>query len=674
MFINNDVFRQAGLVDAKGNVTPPKNWDELRADGKKLTIFRTPGDPKSGIVRLGFAPNAGNSWLYLYAWEAGGEFMNPERTRVTLDSPPNIRALHYMADCYDDIGGVGQAESFQQAQQSGAQDPFILGLLAMKTDVTEDMGAIADWKPDMDFQIIPSPMPQDQIDAGKPPVAWSGGFSLVIPKTARQREGAFKLIQFISSDRGRAIMELGSREKRESEGRLYLPGGIANRRQYEKSVADAITNNPRIPQTFKAAYKVVQNLMPLTRIRPVTPIGQLLWNQQLLAYDGGVRHQYANEAKQTGKDEMQIAMQVNQVEAQRQLDAILHPPLAPEVRWTRYIFAYCLLLIVPFVLIWIRYKRTRHEMGYRPGEVAAGLFFASPWIFGFALFVGGPVLFSIVFSFTRYDILSPAGYVGLANYKALFADPTFYKSLFNTVYMIIGIPLSMIVSLAIALMLNRAIRGIGFYRAMYYLPAIAPVVAVSLMWIWIFNPSYGLINGALAWLFSLPPSHWIEHGISHFTTQPFQFTLPLWLQDANWSKPSLILMKLWAAGGGMIIWLAGLQSIPSELYEAANIDGASKWRRFLHVTIPMLSPYILFNIIIGLIGTMQMFSEAYIMTPDGMPAQSTLVYAYYLFKCAFQYFRMGYASALAWILFILVMILTLIQLWLSKKWVHYEQA
>ena len=223
MFINNDVFRQAGLVDAKGNVTPPKNWDELRAYGKKLTLFRTPGDPNSGIVRLGFAPNAGNSWLYLYAWEAGGEFMNPEHTLVTLDSPPNIRALHFMADCYDDIGGVGQAESFQQAQQTGAQDPFILGLLAMKTDVTESMVGIADWKPDMDFQLIPSPMPQGQIDAGKPPVAWSGGFSLVIPKTARQREGAFKLIQFISSDRGRAIMELGSREQRESEGRLYLP-------------------------------------------------------------------------------------------------------------------------------------------------------------------------------------------------------------------------------------------------------------------------------------------------------------------------------------------------------------------------------------------------------------------------------------------------------------------
>ena len=228
-------------------------------------------------------------------------------------------------------------------------------------------------------------------------------------------------------------------------------------------VADSVLEQSvRMPQTFKDAYKVVQDLMPLTRIRPVTPIGQLLWNQHLLAYDAGVRHQYADEAKQTGKDEMQIALQANQGEAQRQLDGILHPPPAREVLWTRYIVGYCLLLIVPFVFMWIRYKRTRHEMGYRAGEVAAGLLFASPWFIGFALFVGGPVLFSIVFSFTRYDVLSPAGYVGTANYRELFSDPTFYKSLANTLYMIIGIPLSLVISLGIALLLNRAVRGDRF--------------------------------------------------------------------------------------------------------------------------------------------------------------------------------------------------------------------
>jgi multiple sugar transport system permease protein len=206
------------------------------------------------------------------------------------------------------------------------------------------------------------------------------------------------------------------------------------------------------------------------------------------------------------------------------------------------------------------------------------------------------------------------------------------------------------------------------------MPAIVPLVAASLMWIWILNPSYGLINGALAWLYDTWLFDRIERVISAFTTEPFHFTLPLWLQHESTSKPSIILMKLWAAGGGMIIWLAGLQSIPQELYEAARVDGANAWQRFRNVTVPMLSPYILFNLIIGLIATMQIFSEAYIMTPNGEPFGSTLFYAYYLFQQAFQFFRMGYASSLAWILFIVVLLLTLLQLWLSKKWVHYEQA
>ncbi|HWP41496.1 MAG TPA: sugar ABC transporter permease, partial [Tepidisphaeraceae bacterium] len=278
--------------------------------------------------------------------------------------------------------------------------------------------------------------------------------------------------------------------------------------------------------------------------------------------------------------------------------------------------------------------------------------FASPWMIGFAVLVGGPILFSILLSFTRYDVLTPARYVGLDNYRQLLHDSLLYKSLGNTAYMLIRIPLMMAVSLAIALLLNRAVRGIGFYRTAFYMPAIVPMVAASLLWVWLLNPTAGVINRMLGWFIDSPP---------------------LWLQDPAWSKPSLILMSLWTAGAGMIIWLAGLQSIPQQLYEAASIDGAGAWRRFVHVTLPMLSPYILFNTIVGVIGTMQIFGEAYIMTAGG-PVDSTLFYAYYLFKQAFGYFRMGYASALAWILFLVVLGLTLVQLWLGKKWVHYEQV
>jgi multiple sugar transport system permease protein len=231
----------------------------------------------------------------------------------------------------------------------------------------------------------------------------------------------------------------------------------------------------------------------------------------------------------------------------------------------------------------------------------------------------------------------------------------------------------MAISLAIALILNRAVRAIGFYRTAFYMPAIVPMVAASLLWVWLFNPTQGIFNGFLTWLFDTPTAQWIEAALSPASGERFHFVPPLWLSDPLWSKPSLIIMSCWTAGASMIIWLAGLQSINPHLYEAASIDGAGAWRRFRHVTLPMLSPYVLFNSIIGVIATMQIFGEAYIMTAGG-PADSTMFYAYYLFKQAFQYFRMGYASALAWILFLIVLALTVLQLWWSKRWVHYEQV
>lgn len=264
-------------------------------------------------------------------------------------------------------------------------------------------------------------------------------------------------------------------------------------------------------------------------------------------------------------------------------------------------------------------------------------------------------------------------YVGLNNYRAIFHDELFYQSLGNTLFMIIRIPLVMIVGLGMAMLLHRSIRGIGFYRTGLYMPAIVPLVASSLLWIWLFNPSQGALNNFLNWVFDTKPFVALAWLISRFTAEPVKLTAPLWLNDENWSKPGLILMNLWTAGGGMIIWLAGLQSIPQQLYEAAAIDGAGPWRRFRNITLPMLSPYILFNLIVGLIGTMQVFGEAFIMT-EGGPNNSTLFYAYHLFREAFQFFRMGIASALAWVLFVIVLGLTLVQMWVSRRWVHYDRS
>lgn len=673
LFINGDLLRQEGLVDSNGEPLPPRNWDELREYANRLTRYVRPGDKTSGIARLGFGPNYGNNRLYLYAWQAGGELLSSDRTRVLLDSPPVVRALRYMTDIYDDLGGFKHVDAFQSSFQSGELDPFLRGQVAMKIDGDWIFEGIGDWKRDMDLIVVPAPMPADQLEAGRKPITWAGGWSMVIPTTAHNKDGAWKLIQYLSSWEVQYLLERGKREQKESEGRIYLPRTKANRVHYERLVSELIDQNPDMPPRFRQAYVVLRQLLPDTLIRPVTPVGQLLWNQHIRAYDAAVNHVYAPQAAASGGDEIQLALSVMQEPVQRQLDASLSPPPAEEVRWGVYFWAYGVVLILPFVLMYIAYRRQRREYGYRGRNIGAAMLFISPWMIGFAALVGGPILFSVVFSFTRYDVLSPARYVGLENYRELFSDPIFYKSLVNTAFMIIRIPLTMVVSLSIAMLLNRAIRGIGFYRTAFYMPAIVPMVAASLLWIWLFNPSHGALNTIIGWMIQTPPAHGIEWLVSRFTETPFYFSRPLWLQDPNWSKPSLIVMSLWSAGGGMIVWLAGLQSIPPQLYEAASIDGANAWQRFRHVTVPMLSPYILFNLIIGLIGTMQIFGEAYIMTAGG-PADSTLFYAYYLFKSAFQFFRMGYASALAWILFVIVLSLTLIQLWLSKKWVHYEQS
>jgi multiple sugar transport system permease protein len=681
LYINNQILRQEGLVDEKGDPRPPRTWDELRDYSKRLTVYRTPGDPRSGIRRLGFAPNFGNSWLYLYAWQAGGHLLSDDGTRVTMDSPEVVRALRFMTEIYDDLGGVRQVDAFQQGLAgesvggsfrassfaAGDLDPFLRGAVVMKIDNDYSMRTIGDWRPNMDFQIVAAPMPADQLSLGKPPVTWSGGFSLVIPTTSRNKEGAFKLIQYITSRKGMQFLERGKRERRESEGKMYLPEGLANRKQFEEIAREAIHDNPRVPKTFKDAYRVLADLMPHTYHRPVTPVGQLLWNQHVRAYEAAVGHEFAAAAKAQNVDEVKLTLATLQQPVQRQLDEILRPPPPTKVTWWPYFLAYGAAIVAPLVAIRFAYRRRRRAEGFRSSEVRAAMLFLSPWLIGFAVLLGGPIVFSLVISFTRYDVLSDARYVGGGNFRELLADPLFGRSVLNTLYMLIRIPLMMVISLAIALILNRAVRAIGFYRTAFYMPAIVPMVAASLLWVWLFNPTQGVINGMLTWLFDTRLFAWLERV---FDTH---FIPPLWLSDPQWSKPSLIIMSAWTAGASMIIWLAGLQSINPALYEAASIDGAGAWRKFRHVTLPMLSPYVLFNSIVGVIGTMQIFGEAFVMTAGG-PAESTMFYAYYLFKQAFQYFRMGYASALAWILFLIVLGLTILQLAAGRRWVHYEQA
>jgi multiple sugar transport system permease protein len=351
---------------------------------------------------------------------------------------------------------------------------------------------------------------------------------------------------------------------------------------------------------------------------------------------------------------------------QVELDRVLAPRTGRKVNWYWLIGLYVGLVTAVSVGVYLHFAYRNKSRGYWRREWWAGLTCASPWILGFLVFTAGPILFSVLMSLSDYDVINPAHWLGVGNYREALSDPLFSKSLYNTVYMVIGVPLGLILGLAMAILLDSGVRGLSFYRTLYYLPAIVPAVASSVLWMWVFQPEDGMINS----LFEAAGIHtlldWI--GLSRW----LGISVPInWLGEAKMAKPSLIIMGLWAAGAGMLIWLAGLKSIPEHLYEAADIDGANAWHRFRHVTLPMLSPYILFNLVMGTIAVFQIFTQAFIMTMGG-PNDATLFYAYNLFNQAFRYLRMGYASALAWILFAIIFLLTLIQLYFSKRWVHYE--
>lgn len=285
-------------------------------------------------------------------------------------------------------------------------------------------------------------------------------------------------------------------------------------------------------------------------------------------------------------------------------------------------------------------------------EGITGYLFASPFILGFLLLTVYPVFSSLYYSFTSYSLLKEPKWVGLYNYTFMFTkDPLFIKSLWNTAYYaVLSIPLGIAAGVLIAILLNQKVKGIRLFRTLFYLPTIASVVATALLWMWILEPNFGLLNTFLASI-----------GING----------PGWLTEPTWAKPSLILMSLWTVGGGMLIYLAALQDVPQSLYESASIDGASSLQQFFKITIPMITPTLFFNLIMGVIGGLQVFTQAFIMT-DGGPAYSTYFFAYHLYNNAFRKYNMGYASAMGWVLLVITMVLSMLIFKTSKSWVYYE--
>ena len=293
-------------------------------------------------------------------------------------------------------------------------------------------------------------------------------------------------------------------------------------------------------------------------------------------------------------------------------------------------------------------------------ENLEGYLFISPWILGMVFFALGPILASFGLAFTRWNLFTEPEYVGWANFQKLAHDPLFYKSVFNTIYYtIFAVPLGLVLALGLAMLVNHRLRGISFFRTAFFLPNVVAGIAMLLLWKWLFDPNFGLINLFLDWTGLMAVFEWIGIG------------RPQWISSRAGAMPGLVFMSIWGLGGSMMIFLAGLQNIPRELIEAAELDGAGPWKRFRYVTVPLLTPTIFFLMMVGVIASLQVFNQAYVMTQGG-PAHATLFYVLYLFQTAFERFQMGYACAMALVLFIITLIVSLIQLAMGKKWVHYQ--
>lgn len=295
-----------------------------------------------------------------------------------------------------------------------------------------------------------------------------------------------------------------------------------------------------------------------------------------------------------------------------------------------------------------------------------GLLFCLPAIVGLIGLTLYPLVASIYYSFCSYSALRPPKWVGLGNYQIIWRDLThrglLFEAIYNTAYYaLFAVPLGIATAFSLALLLNQKVKGLAFFRTLFYVPSVVPVVASSVLWLWLLNPQHGLVNIL------------IERSGLQSLLASLGMKMPIgWLADPVWSKPALIVMSMWGVGNATVIFLAGLQGVPAELYEAAELDGATAWQRTRHVTVPLVSPQILFMLIMGVIGATQYFTQAWVMSSGtGGPANSTMLYPMYLFQNAFQFFKMGYACAMAWLLFVAVVVMTTILFKSTAKFVYY---
>lgn len=623
MYVNVDLFNKAGVKVPYDGWT----WQEYEETCRKITaLSKTEGrNIYGGVIE---------SWpgvLRNTLWSYGGEYFSDDFQNTLLDTPESQNALKMIRRLRFDDRIVFNATSGNKEQ--GGQE-FFSGNIGVH-------GPIGCWKtpryrsipaktgpndPDpahFTWDVVPVPRGTKQASAIFT-VAWS------MSTSTKHREQSFDLIKFMCGPDGNAM-----------NARL----GLALPSLQSVAKTDAFLGGlPRHSQVFLDAIEYAK-------------LGQ--FPKQPEAFR--IIEKETTSCLQQGVGTTEQCAQSIQQQWRAQLSSPLKTRDYPRMPWGRIVLITLLLVLTATALVYWHARREKIGALDRRAE-RAGWLFISPWLIGFVVLTLGPMIVSALLSLTRWTAMTPfthAEFVGTHNYQHLFrSDPSFYHSLWVTIYFVaVAVPLSQAAALGIALLMNSRIRTIALFRTIYFVPSVVSGVALATLWLWIFNANIGPLNKLLAPI-----------------ARVFGTTPPDWIgTDATrWGVPAFVLMGLWGVGGGMIIYLAGLKGIPVSLYEAATIDGAGKVRQFWNITLPMLSPLLFYQLVMGIIGSFQVFTQAKVMLPDGGPGNFALFYVFNLYRQAFEFHEMGYASAMAWILFLLLLGLTILIFRASKNLVYYE--
>lgn len=649
IYYNKRLFKEAGMAYPDGSWT----WDFSPRPNLREKCFTwvmkqlTSKDPMAEGGHWGFSPGWPGAFADLTTFSSGGRYADdPENTRQVLyDDPRVIKAYQFAADCALKYHWMPSTTEVSSVLQSNASELFLRQKVAMFQSGIWEVPHFREVlrpgsKEFFDWDVTLAPAYRDGTRA-----APTGGSGYSIMSCTRHPKEAWLLVQWMAGEPGMMAM---------------ARAGLAQPAIRELALREPWIPGPHTPveQRYPAGRIFTDKAVPYVVFAPTSD----KW-PEISSYVGSQMERIFS-----GSASAEVALKEGTRLAQGRLDILLKEERLPRYQWPLGIVG--ALAICAAMLAWVylperRRKLSRHE----EQENRSGILFVSPWIVGVLIFTLGPMMLSLMMSFADWDIIQPARWRGAENYAEAFSrDPRFWNALkVSGVYTLFAVPLGLAVSLALALLLNLKVRGMALYRTCFYLPSLTSTVAGALIWRRIFQPNGGLLN----LLIYGADGHGNFLGLASLLAPFGQDGQPVnWLGSEQLALPSLIIMSLWGAGGGMVILLAGLQGIPEFYYEAATLDGAGVWAKFKAVTLPLLSPSLFFTMVTGVIGSFQSFTQAFVMTQGG-PNDATRFYMLHLYDQAFGSLRMGYASALAWVLFAVIMAFTLLQFKLNKL-VYYE--